>query len=407
MRLFDRISVTYLYLICLVSFYLIWPYYNVFGGLHNSLKYNFQFILLLIPIVFLFPIKFLNYLISSKYSFLILFLFIFLMFDIFFNFPLNKYKIDTYCLFVSILFFLFFFNQLSQRLINLFVLFVLLIWLVISILEFYLRLRAPELFDIVWNELTLQSGLSSSELEVKKIHGLGISTQANITAIFSLLFFSIYYLVKVSLRYKIFYFLLLTSCIGILSFSISLTAIASCAFSILLYYTRKRWSFNLYSSLILVFFLLLFSFPFLFLIGDLFKFSANSETKSDYIFEFFEWPLEFFLANPLLVSLGFCNDISNAPLENRYFNLILTHGLLVFSIIIIVFSRLYSTLFLKSSMGDEDALRFIIFSYLVTSYFHISYLPHITSIILFSVLFVYSVSKSTSSDSFKLYRSSY
>jgi hypothetical protein len=268
-------------------------------------------------------------------------------------------------------------------------------------------LKAPELFDIVWKDLTLQSGLSSSELEVKKIHGLGISTQANITAIFSLMFFSIYYLSKVSLRYKIFFYLLLTACVGILAFSISLTAIASCAFSIFLYLIRKVWSFNLYSSFLLGLFLIFVSFQFLFLIGDSFNFSANSETKSEYIFEFFEWPLEFFLANPLLVSLGLYNDISNAPLENRYFNLILTHGLLFFFIIIMVFLRLYSKLFLKSSMGNEDALRFLIFSYLAISYFHISYLPHITSIILFSVLFVYSVSKSASSCSFKLVEDSY
>jgi len=402
MWIFNRLSGAYFYLLCLVSFYLLWPYYNVFGGLHNSLKYNFQFILFLIPIVVLFPGKFLNYLINSKYSFLILFLFIFLMFDLFFNFPLNKYKIDTYCLFVSILFFLFVFNQLSQRFVNLFVFFVLLIWLLISILEFYLRLSAPELFDIVWNELTLQSGLSSTELEVKKIHGLGISTQANITSIFSLIFFSVYYLSKVSFRYQIFFYFLLTACIGILSFSLSLTAIASCAFSILLYYIRKRWSLDLFSSFVLGILLLIVSFPFLFLIGDSFKFSANSDTKSEYLFEFFEWPLEFFMANPLLVSLGLYNDISNAPLENRYFNLILTQGLLFFLIFMLVLLRVYSKLFMKSSIGNEDALRFIIFSYLIISYFHISYLPHITTIILFSVLFAYSVSKLASSDSLKL-----
>ncbi len=380
------------YFLGLVTFFFIWPYYSVFLGLHNSLKFNTFFIILLIPIILIYPLRFIRYLYFGKFSFLILIILLFFILDLFINSPINKYKFDTYSLFVIILVFSFFFKLLNQKHRNLIVLYCLFFWFITSILEFYLRWQYPILFEEVWRGLTLQSGVQESDFEVKKIHGLGISTQANVTAIFSFMFF-IFYFLQNSYRYfsNLLLIFLLLVVLGLLPLMLSLTSILGLLLTIFIYYLKKstRLSGNL--IILLIFSIFIFSWPVLFSLGEFFNFSANKESQSDYLYEFIVWPSEFLFDNLPMILSGMLNDISTAPLENKYFDLLLTNGLLIFLLLIIILYKMYINLLNNIVKGKINTLKFFLFSNLIISYFHISFLPHITTLILFSILFVYAV----------------
>ena len=316
----------------------------------------------------------------------------FFILDLIINSPINKYKFDTYSLFIIILIFSFFFKLLNQKERNLIVFYFLFFWFIISIIEFYLRWQYPVLFEDVWRGLTLQSGVRESDMEVKKIHGLGISTQANVTAIFSLIFFLIYYLRNSRKLVRTFLLvLLLLIVLGLLPLMISLTSILGFLLTIFIYYIKKvtRVSGNIVITII--FFIFLFFWPILFNLGEIFNFQANKESQNYYLYEFIIWPSEFLIDNLALILSGMLNDISIAPLENKYFDLLLTNGLFIFLLLIISLYKFYIHLLRKSLIGGVNILRFFIFSNLVISYFHISFLPHITTTILYSILFVYCV----------------
>ena len=388
----NKTKLTITYFLILVTFFLIWPYYSVFLGIHNSLKFNMFFIISLTPIVLMYPLKFIIYLYKGKFSFLIFLILPLFILDLIINSPINKYKFDTYSLFIIILIFSFFFKLLNQKQRNIIVIYFLICWLIVSILEFYLRWQYPVLFEDVWRGLTLQSGVRESDFEVKKIHGLGISTQANVTAIFSLIFVVFYYLrnsYKWSSSFLLLLFLLIV--VGLLPFMVSLTSILGFIITISIYYIKNLTRISGNIVIALIFLSILFLWPILFTLGEFFKFNANKESESYYLYEFFVWPSKFLIDNLGLILSGMLNDISTAPLENKYFDLLLTNGLFIFLLLIIILYRFYNNLLKKSSIGGINILRFFIFSNLVISYFHISFLPHITTLILYSILFVYTV----------------
>jgi hypothetical protein len=314
------------------------------------------------------------------------------MIDLFINYPINKYKFDTYCLLVIILYFSFLTKLFNSRQINWFITYTLFVWLLISIIEFYLRWKYPILFAEVWRGLTLQSAIKETDFEVKQIYGLGISTQSNVTAIISLFFIIFFNFKNSGIIYSTLKYFLLVSCLGLILFMLSLTAVLGVIFSITIYLLRRKISSNINILFISILLLLLFFSPLIFSLGDIIGFSANKTTKDGYIYEFLTWPLNYFSSNPLLIFVGLHNDISNAPLENKYFNLLLTNGFLISSFFIIILFRFYKYLLIKSSNGGIYLLRFLLFSNLVISYFHISYLPHTSTLILFATIFVYTIS---------------
>jgi hypothetical protein len=371
---------------------MVWPYYAIFTGIHNSLKYNSLFILFLIPISLLYPFKFIAYLYKGKYSYLLLLIIPFFIIDLFINYPINKYKFDTYCLLVIILYFSFLIKLFNRQKVNWFITYILFVWLLISIIEFYLRWKYPILFEEVWRGLTLQSAIKGDTFEVKQIYGLGISTQSNVTAIISLIFILIFNFQKSGLLNKTFKYFLIFFCLSLMLFMLSLTAILGVIFSYIIYTLREKIGANIHILFIFICISLIFLYPLIFSLGDIIGFSANKTTQNDYFYEFFTWPAIFFLDNPLLITLGLYNDISNAPLENKYFNLLLTNGFLISCIFFIILFRFYNHLLVESKHGGVYALRFILFSNLVISYFHISYLPHVSTLILFASIFVYAIS---------------
>ena len=272
----NKTKLTITYFLILVTFFLIWPYYSVFLGIHNSLKFNMFFIISLTPIVLMYPLKFIIYLYKGKFSFLIFLILPLFILDLIINSPINKYKFDTYSLFIIILIFSFFFKLLNQKQRNIIVIYFLICWLIVSILEFYLRWQYPVLFEDVWRGLTLQSGVRESDFEVKKIHGLGISTQANVTAIFSLIFVVFYYLrnsYKWSSSFLLLLFLLIV--VGLLPFMVSLTSILGFIITISIYYIKNLTRISGNIVIALIFLSILFLWPILFTLGEFFKFNAN------------------------------------------------------------------------------------------------------------------------------------
>jgi hypothetical protein len=368
-------------------------YSGVYIGIHNSLKYSLYLILLTLPIFIWNIVRLKRIAIKLNLELIILCLGFFqLIIDLMIFTEINKYKFDTYCLIYFILFFRSFAKSVGIDKLKVLIYFNLATWLAINMVEYYLRQTQPELFTLVWSELTLQTSLNESDLEVKKIHGFGISTQANIVAVLSLIVLIIFdFFEKRHWLLKMFMLIVLLLCFYFVPYSLSLTAIAALLISVLILLTKLFTNLNSKFLLNSLMVLLLLGFPLFFLIGDYLNFSANSSTKSDYTYEFIEWPVKYTLENFISVLSGFNNNIVDAPLENRYFNIILTNGLLFFVLLLYFLSKEYMRLLDKAKFSLGDKTKFLVFSIIVISYMHISFIPIISSLILLTQLFCYSV----------------
>ena len=94
-----------IYLFLGIVFINVWSYLSIYLFSPNSLKFSFVYFLLGLPIIFANPNKFVNYINRSKYNQILLAFILFILLDVLINYPLNKYKIDTYTLVYLVVFF--------------------------------------------------------------------------------------------------------------------------------------------------------------------------------------------------------------------------------------------------------------------------------------------------------------
>ena len=127
-----------IYLFLGIVFINLWSYLSIYLFDPNSLKFSFVYLLLGLPIIFVNPNKFVNYIYRSKYNWILLAFILFILLDVLINYPLNKYKIDTYTLVYLVVFFNYIFDQLDQNKVINFIYYTLIIWLVVSVLEYIL-----------------------------------------------------------------------------------------------------------------------------------------------------------------------------------------------------------------------------------------------------------------------------
>lgn len=387
-------NLVFIYLLFSIFIINIWSYFSVYLLTSNSLKYSFTFFLFTLPVLFINPNKFINFIYKSNYRLIFILFLSFFIIDISINSPINKYKFDTYTLIYLIIFFKYIFEIFDNKKIIKFIYLSLLLWLIISLIEYYILENISTLHQLAFQGIGIQNIIFGPEsYHGKGIHGLGITTQTNISAIILLIFFSIYYFVKQKNNYiKFILLLIIITSILISPYTLSLTSVLSLVLSIFFVLVRKRLNFSLS---VVYFFLLIFvsfSFAIVFEIGSFFGFSARSGNESSYYYDLFKWPIEYFLDNAFLLSSGFLNEISpnTTPLENRYFNLLLSLGFFFFLICIKILYDYHSKIFSSKSTLLNN-LKLFVFTYLIISYFHISYLPHTNTIILTALMFSFSI----------------
>jgi DMSO/TMAO reductase YedYZ heme-binding membrane subunit len=92
--------------------------------------------------------------------------------------------------------------------------------------------------------------------------------------------------------------------------------------------------------------------------------------------------------------LGLHNEITEAPLENRYFNILLTLGLPLF--IYVVVALLYTSfqLLRRTSREEDGRLKLMLYLLFCVSYAHIGFAMHVPGLILLASVFVYVTERS-------------
>lgn len=387
------------YLFLAILFINYWSYSSVYFSEPNSLKYNYVFLALLIPL-FLFDIsKFIIYTFKNKYSKILAVFFIFFVIDLLLNYPLNKYKIDTFILLIIILIFSFVFRNITHKIFTNFIYINLLVWMIFSFIELYIINNYPLLHLNTWEGIGIQNIFSmNSQYHGFGIHGLGITSQVNTSALIILIVFCFYYIIKKSnIFFKFFNILIIFFSFYLLQFSSSLTGVLSLLIAIYFYLICTKTIFSIRYSYFYLFAVAFIFSSVIFIIGNVIGFSARTGNEEAYYYDLIQWPIEYYLNNFISVSIGFQNYIPAdiTPLENRYFNLLLSVGLFFFIFVLSSFYSLHKSFFLmlknfnKSKYSSFYALILIIFTYLIFSYFHISYLPHTNGLIFFALSFVF------------------
>ena len=178
-----------------------------------------------------------------------------------------------------------------------------------------------------------------------------------------------------------------------LQFSSSLTGLISIAVGIYFYLIARNTKLSIGYAYIYLFIAGTIFSALIFVIGNYLGFSAKTGTEEAYYYDLFQWPLEYLVSNFIIVISGFQNYIPAeiTPLENRYFNLLLSLGIIFFTYSIYLLYKFHRKIFLEANNSIENRLKLFIYTYLIFSYFHISYIPHTNGIILFALLFVFCV----------------
>ena len=126
------------YLFLSILFINYWSYSSAYFSDPNSLKYNYVFLALLVPL-FLFDIsKFILFIFKNQYARILSVFFVFFVTDLLLNYPLNKYKIDTVILLIIILIFSFLFKNINHKALTNFIYINLLVWMIFSFVELYI-----------------------------------------------------------------------------------------------------------------------------------------------------------------------------------------------------------------------------------------------------------------------------
>jgi len=394
-----------IYLFLGIVFINVWSYLSIYLFSPNSLKFSFVYLLLGLPIIFVNPNKFVNYIYCSKYNRISLAFILFILLDVLINYPLNKYKIDTYTLVYLVVFFNYIFDQLDQNKVINFIYYTLIIWLVVSVLEYIILQKYTIIHQLAFDGIGIQNIVfSGASYHGKGIHGLGLTSQVNISALIFVIIFSYNFINKNNNFFKnlIFLILFITS-ILILPFSLSLTAVVAVLIALFFIIMKKYSRFGI--SMIYSFLLLfsIFSFSTIFVVGSLIGVTASTGNESSYMYDLFLWPLEFFFNNFIYVFSGFLNDIPSlsTPLENRYFNVLLCVGVFFSLYLFFTLFQYHKKLFSNIKTSRLNDLKFFIFTFLIVSYFHISYLPHTNSLILISMLFTFSINIDSETKSYR------
>tara|TARA_B100001250_G_scaffold149451_1_gene128032 strand:+ start:28994 stop:30226 length:1233 start_codon:yes stop_codon:yes gene_type:complete len=390
----QNLILSYLFLSILVIN--IWSYYSAYYYDTNSFKYNYVFLLLLIP-TFLFSFKrFFNFLISSRYKKILLLFVVFLSLDVLINYPVNKYKVDTYIFFWVIIVFSYIFKYIERRRFTRFLYYIVFVWLIFSCIEFYIIENYPLTHLNTWEGIGVQNIFGKeNEYHGFGIHGLGITSQVNTSALVLFLFLSIHYIIKKrNIVVITFNLVAILITIYLLQFSSSLTGVISFLIAIYFYVISTKTNVKIkYTYSFLFLFAFIFS-SLIFILGNFFGFAARTGNEEAYYYDLFLWPIQYLTDNFIIVLSGFQNYIpaNITPLENRYFNLLLSVGIIFFYYSIYILYRFHSIIYANINFLLNGALIMFIYTYLIFSYFHISYIPHTNGIILFSLFFIYCAS---------------
>ena len=387
------------YLFLSILFINYWSYSSAYFSDPNSLKYNYVFLALLVPL-FLFDIsKFILFIFKNQYARILSVFFVFFVTDLLLNYPLNKYKIDTVILLIIILIFSFLFKNINHKVLTNFIYINLLVWMIFSFVELYIINNYPLLHLNTWEGIGIQTIFPQGyQYHGFGIHGLGITSQVNTSALIILVVFSIYYIrIKTNIFFKVFNFTVIFFCVYLLQFSSSLTGVLSLLIAIYFYLLCTKTIFSIRYSYFSLFTIAFIFSSAIFIIGNLIGFSARTGNEEAYYYDLIQWPIEYYINNFITISLGFQNYIPAdiTPLENRYFNLLLSVGLFFTVFVLSSFYSLHKSFFLmlkyfkNSKHSTFYGLILIIFTYLIFSYFHISYLPHTNGLIFFALIFVF------------------
>ena len=382
------------YLFFCIIFIGLYSYTSIYFGISNSLKFNTYFILMLLPIVFYDLNKFLSFLLYEKTKPILILFIAFFLIDLSINFPINKYKFDTYSFIFIFIILRYIFQDINVNTYFKFAYFILIFWLVISIIELIIIIYFPILHSITYQSIGIQTVIKDYLPSSQGIHGLGLTSQANIGALISLFLINIYLIISLkSIFYKFLVLTILIINVIIIPFSLSLTAILSVFISILFVISKYIFRFSLNINYLIIAFFSITSFSLIFILGEFFSFSAQEDTSSYYIYELFGWPIKYLEKNFIPIILGFDNNVNptEVPLENRYFNLILSLGL-IFTLFIFYYLYVFHLNLYENLFENNNVLKFLIFTTLCVSYFHISYLPHTNSIIILALMLNYSTS---------------
>ena len=377
------------------------PYVRLYFGRHNSLWDDAAYLVLLSSLVLLYRRDFLRFVRSRGNPLLGLAAAVSLLFliDLSLNAPLNLYKTKMYVLVCAMYVLSFLFTKLRADRKTRFVGYLLLTWLAVSVVELYLRWTTPALFGVFpWNGMPLQSAtrplVTGGYISVveSKAYGLGIGSQANVIALMSLLvalirggFAGMPALFRMR-KVRVLIFLVASVT---LPFTLSLSGVIAFVLALTVVALKRAARFTVAATFCLTSIAGGAVGLFAFNIGSAFGFSANTATRDAYLRELVFWPLEFFRDNATLISLGLHNDIAAAPLENRYFNVVLALGVPLSLYIALSLFRLFRALLKRSGEQRIGTLKLTLFVLLCVSYFHISFASHVPGLILFASLFVF------------------
>ena len=377
------------------------PYVLLYFGRHNSLYDDAVYLSLLAGLVLLYRGSFKKFVLSRRnvLTGFAVAVCILLLLDLAVNTSPNLYKKKMYVLLCVMYFLCFLFTKLREEQKTRLVFYVLLTWMTVSFVELFLRLAHPELFSVFpWNGMTLQSALRRfvsagyiSPVE-SKVYGLGIGSQSNVIAVMSVLVFvftgplaSMPGLFRTGLA-KV---LLICAAVVILPFTLSLTSIVALLGAIVVVALKRAARLTVAATLALSSVIAGVAWFFVFNIGDVVGFVANTESRAVYVHELAFWPLEFLRENPTRILLGLYNDITSAPLENRYFNVLLALGAPLTLYIAFSLFRMFRRLLRRSSLERNGTLRLMLFVLLCIAYVHISFAAHLPGLILLATLFVF------------------
>ena len=165
---------------------------SIYFGIPNSLKFNAYFIIMLFPIVFYDLNKFLNFLLYDKTKPILILFVAFFLIDLSINFPINKYKYDTYSFIFIFIILRYVFLDVNENKYFKFAYFISIFWLIISITELIILIYFPFLHSFTYQGIGIQTVLKDYLPSNQGIHGLGLTSQSNVGALISLFFINIY-----------------------------------------------------------------------------------------------------------------------------------------------------------------------------------------------------------------------
>lgn len=377
------------------------PYVRLYWERHNSLWDDAAYLVLLSLLVLPYSRDFKRF-VRAKGNPLTGFAVavgVLLIVDVVVNAPLNLYKTKVYVLLCAMYILCFLFTKLREHQKARLVGYLLMTWLAVSVVELYLRFNQPLLFnEFPWYGMTLQSALRPLVISgylapvASKVYGLGIGSQANVVALLGLLLFwplSGASCMPKIIRIRIVQILVVCTAVAILPFALSLTSIIALMCAISVGILRRAARLTTSATFVLAAVVAGVLGFFAFRIGDLFGFSAATENREAYLYEFIYWPLAYLDDHLIRVLLGLHNDISAAPLENRYFNFLLTLGAPLSLAIAIALVRMLRTRVRRSSKERLGTLKLVLFVLFAVTYGHIGFTAHVPGLILLATVVVF------------------